>query len=65
MFTYHIKKRLSSPTQASGFFRRNFITGTRKHVISVKPQFTVVGASLGSDVRFDFLVGTDDGDLYE
>lgn len=41
------------------------ITGTRKHVISVKPQFTVVGASLGSDVRFDFLVETDDGDLYD
>ena len=31
------------------------ITGKRKHVISVKPQFTVAGASLGSDVRFDFL----------
>ena len=26
MFMYYIKKRLSSPTQASGFFRRNFIT---------------------------------------
>lgn len=59
------KKAAFIPDASIGDESRNFITGTRKHVISVKPQFTVVGASLGSDVRFDFLVGTDDGDLYE
>ena len=39
---YYIKKRLSSPTQASGFFRRNFITKIPlKQTIQFRLPFSV------------------------